>query len=169
MTSRTGNNPRRPDGYILVELLAVMLLFAVALAVAAPILSNSYREAGFRAAVRTIAAKLTYTHRQSVAKGKTMRVAFDVRGGASWIETETGPGVFRMENRNTDARQPLPTGVRFLSMEGPGIEPAMPAYYATFYPDGTAQSRRITIQGPGKTNYELTVQPATGSVAAKKI
>lgn len=160
-----------PDrkGFVFVELLVVMAIIAVILAVSAPMLSGSYRDAGARSSARTIAAKLSYAHRQSIIKGKPVRVAIDSSARSSWIEIEVSPDRFEKDRTSAGAAQRMAESVGEVQVKSPDDSTSRSPAYATFYPDGTAQPRSVIIHGPRESIYEITIHPATGSVASKRI
>lgn len=157
------------NGFVFVELLAVMAIIAAILAVSAPMLSGSYRESGARSAARTLAAKLSYAHRQAIIKGKAVRVAIDTTARSSWLETEVSPDRFEKERTSVGTKQVMPESVSEIQVRRPDDSTERSPAYATFFPDGTAQPRSIIIHGPRESIYEITIHPATGSVASKRI
>lgn len=145
--------------------MVTLLLAAAALAITAPALGNAWTDAQFRAAARTASARLSYAHRMSIAKAAPVRVAFDKSANSSRIEIMRPDGRFE-PLRTADASDlALPQGVVFTNFSGPGADPAAGLFFATFFPDGTAEARAITIKGKHGESVTLSVHPATGLVS----
>jgi type II secretion system protein H len=162
-------NKSPQQGFTFVELMIVITIIAAMTAVAVPLFSGTFRESSIRAAARSLAAKLSYAHRQSIIQGKAVRVAFDTTDNLSWLEIETRPGEFEFDQSSLNTKQKLPEDASFLKISGPETEPDARTAYSTFFPDGTADQRQILIQDRNKNIYEITVHPATGVVATKQL
>lgn len=145
--------------------MVVLLLIAAALAITAPAMSSAWKDARFRASSRTLCARLAYAHRKSIVKAAPVRVAFDKSRNSSRIEIMKSNGRFE-PFRSAEANElPLPDGVAFGEISGPGADPAANRAYVVFFPDGTADARRITIRGRDGESVAITIHPATGLAA----
>jgi Tfp pilus assembly protein FimT len=147
----------------------VLLLFAVILAMTAPALRGAWRDARFRAASRAVTARLNYAHRKSIIKAVPVRVVFDKTKNSTLIEIQKDTGSFE-PLRTAEARDlPLPQGASFAEISGQGVEPGATKATVTFFPDGTAQARRIIIANKDNESITITVHPATGVTAVQEM
>jgi len=150
--SRLARN-RREEGYTLLEIIAVLAVFATAAALASPALSGLRQGQDLEGAARGLAQCLRLAHWRAVVSGKRVRVAPIPGPEGGWL--------LRVEREEGTAWVPdgedrvVPRGV-VLSVAGPAEK--------VFNPDGTCSFGSVTLRGPGGQAYRCTLAPATGRV-----
>ena len=166
MTSRTGNNAH---GFVLAELLVVLMIMGLGIALSVPALRRAHNDAQFQAAVRNVASRLAYAHRAGVMRGAPVRVAVNIKDRSTWLEVPDSHGDFAPMQSSLAREKGLPDSVDGIEVKGPDVNTGDDLQYVTFFPDGTARAREILIRNEDETIYKITVHPATGAVAAREL
>jgi prepilin-type N-terminal cleavage/methylation domain-containing protein len=152
--SRSANARRhKEEGYTLLEIVAVLAVFATAAALAYPALSGLRQGQDLEGAASGLAQCLRLAHWRAVVLGKRVRVTPRPGPAGGWhlrVEREEGTNwVSDGEDRA------VPRGV-VLSIAGPEEK--------VFNPDGTCSFGSVTLRGPGGQAYRCTLAPASGRV-----
>ena len=163
MTSRTGRNrhsrPRSADGgFTLIELLLVMLIIAVLVGMAVPLLSRTYSSIKLESLALNMRKLMVYGREKAMSTGTRYRVSFDRDFDRYRLEAE-GEAV---------------TGVReFTRLEGKpgrfnyvpeGISVSADRNEILIYPDGTMDPVEIALTDRSGRSYVLEVLEGTGRV-----
>jgi general secretion pathway protein H len=139
-------------GYTLIEVVAVLLVLALAAGVVAPSVGRSLDSLRARAGVAGVASFLRAAREQAITKEATYEVVVDGDGHA--LALRVGPVV--------RATKPLPAALQ-IQAEG-GAPPAI-----TFYPQGRSSGGHLRLVAPGPSVYLVTVDPMTGRVASRRV
>lgn len=150
----TGRRPTRDSvrGYTLIEVVAVLLVLALAAGVVAPSVGRSLDSLRARAGVAGVASFLRAAREQAITKDATYEVVVDGDGHALALHVGA---VVRATKR-------LPPALR-IQTEG-GSPPTI-----AFYPHGRSSGGHLRIATPGPTMYLVTVEPMTGRVATRRV
>src|ERR1700722_918475 len=86
--------PINSAGFTLIELIAVMLVLAIAAALVAPSLLN-FRVGRFNSnTATTLLGMANYARAQAEAEGRTYRLNFDPQAGAFWLTAQGDDGAY---------------------------------------------------------------------------
>jgi len=144
---------RNDAGFTLVELMAVLVIMAAALAFAAPRLAGTRAALQSDLAAASIAESLLAARTKAMTSGRPATVVLSPAGGQYWIAGTAG------------RRKKLPAGV---SMSVPGAETgAASTQTLTFQPAGSATDARITLTGRGQRAM-ITVDWLTGRTIIRR-
>lgn len=100
-----GRGRATPNGYSLVEMMVVLVIFGIVIAMAVPNIAQSNRRRRAEAAANEFAGKALIARQKTVATRTPHRLIFDGEARACWIE--------RQENDSTWTIDP-PDTVRFI-------------------------------------------------------
>jgi type II secretion system protein H len=159
MTSTTGPNadPRRRDGFTLLELIVVLVLISTVMALASPSLRRFVRGRSTGDAASHMLA-LTYLARSEAATGaQVWRLNLDPETGTYWLTAQT-EGAFTAPLREYGRVFHLPEGVTVeTDAERDSNEPP----YVQFYPDGRSDAVIIELTDPEGKVLRLASPSAT--------
>ncbi len=139
-------------GYTLIEVVAVLLVLALAAGVVAPSVGRSLDSLRARAGVAGVASFLRAAREQAITKEATCEVVVDGEGHALTLHVGA---VVRATKR-------LPSALR-IQADG-GTLPMI-----AFYPHGRSSGGQLRIAAPGPTLYLVTVEPMTGRVETRRV
>ena len=156
-------------GFTLLELLAVMIIIAIAFFALRPGIGNVLRGAENRRAIRQLVGLLTSARTEAVAKGRLVRVMHDSAAGVFWAEAQIDPtfdrsefGLLRLLGRE-QVRLPewLILTDLVIAGQSTGDRVSDPIY---FYPDGHADGAVLFLLDANGRELAVKVAPATGRV-----
>jgi len=152
--SRRTPRRRAAAGFSLLEMMAVMVLIAIAITVASFTVTNSLNSAKLQAVSRDLVAALRYTRGQAIVKGeqKTLDVDLD----AMTYQAPNKDAVKfpdKVEIKLLTAQSELTTG------RAGGIR---------FYPDGSSTGGHISVIA-GEREWRVNVGWLTGEVSLEEI
>lgn len=140
-------------GFTLIELMAVLVITAAALAFAAPRLAGTRAGLQSDLAAASIAETLLAARTKAMTSGRPATVVLSPAAGQYWIAGTAG------------RRKKLPGGV---AMSVPGAEAgAASTQTLTFQPAGSATDARITLTGRGQQTV-ITVDWLTGRTIIRR-
>nr|WP_310735246.1 GspH/FimT family pseudopilin [Dokdonella fugitiva] len=141
---------RRSRGFTLIELMAVILLLAIALTIVSVGFSKSLEAAKVRAASRDLVAALRYTRGQAIVKGKSQALVLNLEDN-SYVAPGKGskklPKDMTLQLTTADIEQ---TGAH-----SGGIR---------FFPDGSSTGGHISVL-LGQREWRINVAWLTGEIA----
>ncbi len=145
---------RRASGFTLLEMLAVLLLIAIAVTAVSITVAKSLESARVNAVSRDLAAALRYTRGQAIVKGKEQVITFNLK---KW--TYTPPG-------KSDTK--LPEGMELKIRTAAQEQVDADTWGLRFYPDGSSTGGRLTIIR-GQREWHINVSWLTGEVRTKEV
>lgn len=137
-------------GFTLIEVVAVMLVLALAAAVVVPAVGRGAESLRARAAVSGFAAFLRHAREQAVTRRETYEVRVDPEA-RTLVLTVAGSDKVRGSRR-------LAQGIQVTAA------PPSPLT-VTFQPQGLSSGATFRIEAPGRRVFTVTVDPITGRVA----
>ncbi|MBZ0223777.1 MAG: GspH/FimT family pseudopilin [Dokdonella sp.] len=153
--SRNPNPDSRPlahsraRGFTLIELMAVILLLAIAMTIVSISFSKSLQSAKIRAASRDLVAALRYTRGQAIVKGKSQVLVLDLEKNAY-----TAPG--------KGARE-LPKGMVLRLTTAESEVTGGNSGGIRFFPDGSSTGGHIAVL-QGQREWRINVAWLTGDI-----
>lgn len=144
----------RQSGFTLLEMLAVVVLLAIALTAVSMSVSKSLSSAKVRAVSRDLVAALRYTRGQAIVKGEQR--TFDVDLEAM---TYTAPG-----------REPqkFPDGIEVRVLTAAQEATSEHKLGIRFFPDGSSTGGNIGVHS-GEREWRVNVEWLTGEVALDEV
>jgi prepilin-type N-terminal cleavage/methylation domain-containing protein len=154
------------SGFTLLELLLVLLVVAIALAVASPLLQGWARGAQLRNLTEKMLAMTRYAHSKAVSEGKILNLYFSP--DRDWYQLGVFDGLaFRV---NPDANLSAPFGNQIVMPEGFAVEFARVGSENSqgicFYPSGRSDAGliRITYNNRASNQEEqVNLESVTGA------
>jgi general secretion pathway protein H len=144
-------SPRpRARGFTLIELMAVIVLLAIAMAAVTFSFSKSLQSARVRAASRDLVAALRYTRGQAIVKGQQEVLLLDLDQNAY-----TAPG---------KAAVKLPKGMTLQLTTAQSEQTGANAGGIRFFPDGSSTGGHISVL-QGQREWRVNVAWLTGDIA----
>jgi prepilin-type N-terminal cleavage/methylation domain-containing protein len=176
--------PATVRGFSLLELLVVVALIAVLAGAVVPAFEGMHAEARVRAVARDLTLLLRLAASQAVTTGSAHRVRVDAAGERALLECrdEATPGstAFAPVTGIPGTSRALPAGIdlEFAPAAGPprrwrgarhtgGGEPA--AATVCFYPDGTADARRLVLRDRRGFGFAFEIRSTTGRVRVEEL
>ncbi|MBX3689863.1 MAG: GspH/FimT family pseudopilin [Dokdonella sp.] len=136
-------------GFTLIELIAVILLLAIAMTIVSISFSRSLQSAKIRAASRDLVAALRYTRGQAIVKGKSQALVLDLEKNAY-----TAPGKPTRE---------LPKGMMLRLTTAESEVTAANSGGIRFFPDGSSTGGHIAVL-QGQREWRINVAWLTGDI-----
>ena len=179
--SRSRNNGSRRNGFTLVEMLVVVAIISIMSVAIVGELHGTYQDALLRATSRELAGAFQLASSRAISINRPHRIRIDRFSHRYFLERSTRGGTDFYPARDVagnsgslDSR----IGIRILepgvnALDDAGQEPsgasANPVYFpsfrpeqaVTFYPDGTADDRRIELTDRDGFRLDLRINPVT--------
>jgi general secretion pathway protein H len=147
--SRIPNPESRVGGFTLIELMAVILLLAIALTAVTFSFSKSIKSARVAAASRDLVAALRYTRGQAIVKGKQQVLMLDLDNNAY-----TAPGKSAVKLPDNMHLQIETAAQEVTSANAGGIR---------FFPDGSSTGGHISVL-QDRREWRINVAWLTGEI-----
>lgn len=146
--------PRRAGGFTLLEMLAVIVLLAIALTAVSMSVSKSLSSAKIRAVSRDLVAALRYTRGQAIVKGaqKTFDVDLDAM---TYSAPDKEPKAF-------------PEGIEVRVLTAAQEASSERKLGIRFFPDGSSTGGNIGVIS-GEREWRVNVEWLTGEVALDEV
>ena len=139
----------RARGFTLIELMAVILLIAIAMTIISVSFSKSLQAAKIRGASRDLVAALRYTRGQAIVKGKSQALVLDLDNNSY-----TAPG--------KGAKQ-LPKGMALRLTTADIEQTGANSGGIRFFPDGSSTGGHISVL-QGQREWRINVAWLTGDI-----
>jgi general secretion pathway protein H len=147
-------------GFTLIEVVAALLVLALAVGVSAPSVGRGLDGVRLRAEVAGLASFLRAARERAITKGVSYEVAIDPE------RRELAMGPARVES----ATQPQDPRVTRRSSGLVHLEPDPPsARTIRFMPHGFSSGGRLRVEAPGPIVYEILVDSITGRVTSRRV
>ena len=140
---------RSARGFTLIELMAVILLIAIAMTIVSVSFSKSLRAAKIRAASRDLVAALRYTRGQAIVKGKSQALVLDLDDNSY-----AAPG---------KAAVKLPEGMNLRLTTAEIEQTGANSGGIRFFPDGSSTGGHIAVL-QGQREWRINVAWLTGDI-----
>jgi general secretion pathway protein H len=138
-------------GYTLIEVVAVLLVLALAAGLVAPSVGRSVDAFRTRAEVAGVASFLRAARAQAITREAPCEVRVDPDARALVLHT----------SENGRVTKPVSAALRI-------VAEAAPAGTIIFYPHGRSSGGQLRIEAPGPSVYVVTVDALTGRVATRR-
>ena len=145
---------RHHRGFTLLEMMAVLILIAIAVTAVSMTVAKSLESAKVNAVSRDLAAALRHTRGQAIVTGKQQVITFNLR---DW--TYTVP--------KRPAKK-LPDGMELRVRTAAEEQVDADTWGLRFYPDGSSTGGRITVIR-GQRQWQINVSWLTGEVRTKEV
>lgn len=139
----------RARGFTLIELMAVILLIAIAMTIVSVSFSKSLQAAKIRAASRDLVAALRYTRGQAIVKGKSQALVLDLDNNSY-----TAPG---------KAAKQLPKGMVLRLTTAEIEQTGANSGGIRFFADGSSTGGHIAVL-QGQREWRINVAWLTGDI-----
>jgi type II secretory pathway pseudopilin PulG len=158
----------RRAGFVLLELILVMLLLVLMVGLVAPAFSGSIPSAKLSKAVGDLHAVILKVRADAAITVRRYRLNVDATQQAYWVEVEqdplSAPGLFVQPGGALRHVFRLPEDVAFLGVEGGQTASGLSAVVFLFGPDGTVQSGTIVLGMQDGAQRTLILDGATSNV-----
>ncbi len=145
---------RLSKGFTLLEMMAVLILIAIAVTAVSMSVAKSLESAHVNAVSRDLAAALRYTRGQAIVKGEEQVITFNLK---NWT----------YQPPRKSARE-LPKGMELKVRTAAEEQVDADTWGLRFYPDGSSTGGRITvIRGPRE--WHINVSWLTGEVRTTEV
>ena len=155
-------------GITLMELIIVMAIIALGAVLMVPNIAGWIPNYRLRSATRDVVSTLRVAQMKAVARNMDHRVTFDPGEGSYFIMRRTTAGMNNWVKITVsdevaagadDAKQFLPTGVQFDSVNFPTA-----VNNPEFYPNSTASGGNVVLKNSKGTLKTIIVAPTTGRI-----
>ncbi|WP_386067735.1 Tfp pilus assembly protein FimT/FimU [Tahibacter sp. UC22_41] len=154
MLRRRAASPSAQRGFSLLELIAVIVLIAIAVTVASLAVSSSLGSAKIQAVSRDLVAALRYTRGQAIVKGRQETLEVDLEN-----MSYTAPG-------KPTVKFPDKVEVKLLTAQSEQIHER--AGRIRFYPDGSSTGGHVSVIS-GAREWRVNVGWLTGEVDLEEL
>ncbi|MBL8299548.1 MAG: prepilin-type N-terminal cleavage/methylation domain-containing protein [Rhodanobacteraceae bacterium] len=151
---RPARQPARQRGFSLLELIAVIVLVAIAVTVASVSITNSLGSAKIQAASRDLVAALRYTRGQAIVKGEQKTLDVDLEAMS-----------YKAPDK-AEVKFPDKIEVKLLTAQNELIHDK--AGRIRFYPDGSSTGGHVSIIA-GAREWRVNVGWLTGEVDLEEL
>lgn len=162
------------SGFTLLELMIVLFILGLMATMSIPTFVQYFRENEARQTTEQLAQLLRFAHQESIFKRQPVTVGIDFETNTYFIRIDPDPRDWDWELKRKH-QTPLPKGFEFEEIVYPDLEEEEDSEvaYITFYPDGTAQKARLSInrmneEGDLEQRYMLRVNNVTGQVRVRE-
>lgn len=156
------------DGFTLVELLIVIVVFGLMLALAIPKLGE-LGEANLKRSARHLTGMIRFLRDDAQAKKTVYRLRFDVQNGHYWPEVLTRTGEQTVEFKRLQsvmANEGSLSGQTTFKDVRAASHPDDP--YIQFTPDGWVEQAMIHLRDGDNKDFTLMVNPLTGNTELRE-
>ncbi|MDP8256879.1 MAG: prepilin-type N-terminal cleavage/methylation domain-containing protein [Candidatus Alcyoniella australis] len=153
---------RKNSGFTLLEVLIVLLIFALVMTVVYPSLSRVF-DVQFKSSTRILAGTVQYAFNQAAMQKNYVRLHYNIDTNEYWITTLTETGEFLEDPLSIIGRTQLPVGVRFedvVTLHAGKIDEGETT--TMFLPTGMAEPSVIHIASESGEVFTLIVKPLSG-------
>ena len=145
------------SGFTLLELLVVLLIMAIAIGIAMPVLSGSARGRRLADTTNEILALTRYGREQAISQGHTFRLNFNLENNTYWL-TEQRYGSEPQALQNEFGRKfEAPEGIWLET----NIDEQVDGVYVAFQPNGRTQPGTIRVKGVDNRELDIICESAT--------
>lgn len=169
----TGRPGRMQGGFTLLELIVVLVILGLMTALAMPMFYSYYQEHEAQKTTEQLTRVFRFAQQEAIFQRKVRTVGIDFDSNTYFVKADPLPGEYDFEIRRRH-QTPLPEGFEFDSLYFPDLEDETNSQigFFNFYPNGTADKIRLTIQRFDKrgfsTNlYIIRVNDVTGQVRVR--
>jgi general secretion pathway protein H len=143
------------EGFSLLELMAVLAIFALCLGLVLPGMYRTYEREQYRAGVRDLLVVLRAGRSVAATQHQRVRVFLNLESGSYSLE-------------GSSQRHQLPPGMRLTDahlvwQDPPGARQG----YIAFYADGSSSGGYLAVLDPAGRRYGVDVEVITGKVSLK--
>ncbi len=164
----------RSRALTLLELMIVLFILGLMATMSNPTFVQYFRENEARQTTEQLAQLLRFAHQESIFKRQPVTVGIDFETNIYFIRVDPDPRDWDWELKRKH-QTPLPKGFEFEEIVYPDLdeEEDSEVAYITFYPDGTAQKARLSInrmndKGDLEQQFVLRVNNVTGQVRVRE-
>ncbi len=155
-------------GFVLVELVVVLVLIGLSMALVAPSFSRVARGVELKAAAQKISTILRYYRSEAVQTGKNQQILFDpglreVRVQAVEVNIAEG-GKEKTEISALSKKFILPEGIQMKELKIPAPQNPADSPAIEFYPNGGSNGGSLLIDRLDHKGYRIRVNFLTGAV-----
>ncbi|MGB8717622.1 MAG: GspH/FimT family pseudopilin, partial [Rhodanobacteraceae bacterium] len=147
-------SPVPAAGFTLLEMMAVLILIAIAVTAVSMSVARSLESAHVNAVSRDLAAALRYTRGQAIVKGKEQVITFNLK---DWT----------YQPPHKPAKK-LPEGMQLKVRTAAEEQVDADTWGLRFYPDGSSTGGRITVIR-GQREWHINVSWLTGEVRTEEV
>ncbi|MGA7296880.1 MAG: GspH/FimT family pseudopilin, partial [Rhodanobacteraceae bacterium] len=148
------NPESQARGFTLLEMMAVLILIAIAVTAVSMSVARSLESAHVNAVSRDLAAALRYTRGQAIVKGKEQVITFNLK---DWT----------YQPPHKPAKK-LPEGMQLKVRTAAEEQVDADTWGLRFYPDGSSTGGRITVIR-GQREWHINVSWLTGEVRTEEV
>ncbi len=158
----------RERGFTLLEVIVVLILFALSTALVIPSLSRFSKGIALKGCAKKVSAILRYCRSEAVNRGKIYQILFDSESqevkvqSMPWMEEEGSEE--KKEEKVPEKRYSLPDPVHIkeVKVDSTRYPSDLPAI--EFYPNGGSNGGSILLDSPGRKGYRININFLTGMV-----
>ncbi len=166
MTLPIGINFKRQAGFVLTELIIVVIIIGTLSLFALPNFRKFSRGVGLERAGRNLSQTIRFAHFHSVSEGKKYRIYFDLEKSGFWVEKSIDDtGKFTKFTTSLIKERTLGRDIEFLKIITPRGESFMGQAHLDFSPDGGSENCRIYLQNGEKKRNTIVISAPTSRVA----
>lgn len=160
-------------GFVLLELILVIIILGLSLTLIAPSLSRFSKTAELRSSTQKIAAILRSCRSEAIHKGKVYQIVFHLDWReiqVRWVE----PDSTRVEEEKIRQEESprvftLPSWISLQEVEFKSSEYQTELPTIEFYPNGGSNGGSFLLKGEARSGYRLKVHWITGIVEIEKV
>ncbi len=156
--------PRRNDGFTFIELAAVLLILAVVIGLAFPVLQRVSTN-DLRLTARRLVQTIYFLADRAAATKRTYRLHYNLDRHEYWVAVQTSEGEEAPPQSPLLKRTVFPESVRFKDVitlrQG---KAALGEAYTDFHPVGRVDKTVLRLTDEAENTLTLVVNPLTGKV-----
>lgn len=163
--SRSISRPKyRPEGYIFIELLAVLLIFGLIISIFIPRLPD-ITGGDLKSTSRKIIGTIQYIYDETIGSRQIHRLNYDIREGTAWVTILKDDGEFVSADPNIFKKISLPKNVRFKDIKTSHAGSATDGItFTQFFPVGRVEKTILHLIDNKEKEMTLAINPLTGKV-----
>lgn len=151
-TRRKTDDAIRRSGFTLLELIAVMVILAVALGIAAPSLRGFAQSQRTANIARRMLALMDYAQSSAINQGRVYRFHYDQDDRVFWISVQQGAEFVELENEFGQTFD-VPEQIDVVWRDENGSQTDID--FVVFYPTGRTQPSSLRVSGPDGKMVEV--------------